>query len=57
MNNVPIFSLKIAKDMLNEGFKIVDIAHNTKASDKLVFYFSRTDEFVQLLKDKYNLEV
>lgn len=45
-----VFSLHVAKEMLELGFPIVNIEPNKKFPSKLVFYFERTPKTEQALK-------
>lgn len=39
VDNVPVFSVKLAKALLAKGYKIVDVKDNYKFAGEVVFYF------------------
>lgn len=55
MENIIIFSTRIARDLIQKDFKINDIQPNIKNKDRTVFYFSNTKEIRDYLKEKHNI--
>jgi hypothetical protein len=47
-----IFSAKLAKRLINEGFKILDIEPNKLEPSRTVFFFERTDKLEQLIAER-----
>lgn len=45
-----VFSVHVARKMLELGFPIINMEPNKKFPSKLVFYFERTSETEQALK-------
>lgn len=55
--SITIFSRKDAREMIKSGFEMVDIrAHNTNA-DITVFYFKRTDEALEYIKEHFHMHI
>lgn len=54
-NDIPIFSFETAKDLLEQGFYVVNICQNTRFTDKIVFYFKRSDEITRYLKEEHGI--
>lgn len=46
-----VFSLSLAKKMLDLGFPVINITENKDYSDKLVFYFVNTPEAAKTLAE------
>lgn len=46
-----VFSFEKAQIMLGKGFKVVNIAKNSKNSKFIVFYFQDTEEFRKAFKE------
>lgn len=46
----PIFNSFLAKQLLNNGNKIVDLQKNHKIKNATVFYFEETEKFIHDLK-------
>lgn len=56
-NNIPIFSLEVTQQLLKQGFRLVNIKHNQRYSDKLVFYFEREDNLVKYLREVVGINI
>ncbi len=48
-----IFSAKIAKDLIHNGFMIVNLKPNSRNTDRTVFYFALNDELKEFLKKRH----
>ena len=57
MKKVFIVSIKVAKDLAKNGFRIIDIAENQKDKDKIVFVFQNTDDVRKYLIEKWNIKI
>lgn len=57
MENIIIFSQRIARDLIQKDFKIVDIQPNMKNKERTVFYFANTKELREYLKENHNIEI
>lgn len=57
MENIIIFSQRIARDLIQKDFNIVDIQPNAKNKDRTVFYFANTKELREYLKENHNIEI
>lgn len=56
-DNIVIFSVKVARDLIQNGFMVVDISENNQRKNKTVFYFSNNEKIKQYLKEKWNIEI
>lgn len=50
-----IFSPRIARDLLKNGYQIIDIAENQKNKEWVVFVFEETKGIRKYLKDRHNI--
>lgn len=57
MKKVFIFSIKVAKNLAKNGFRIIDITENQKDKDKIVFVFQNTDEIREYLNENFNIQI
>ena len=57
MKKVFIFSIKVARDLAKNGFRIIDITENQKDKDKIVFVFQNTDDVREYLIEKWNIKI
>lgn len=48
-NSQIVFNARFAKALLNQGFPVIDIEHNHKNPNMLVFFFEKTPELTQAL--------
>ena len=55
--NVVIFSYAIAKKLIQNGFKILDIERNDSDNTKIVFFFKNSERIKKFLKKNYNIEI
>ena len=52
-----IFSARVARNLVQNNFIIIDIAENMKHKGKCVFVFKNTKEIRKHLKDRFDIEV
>lgn len=57
MKKVFIFSIKVARDLIKNGFNIIDVVENQKDKKRAVFVFTNTKEIRNYVKDKWNIEI
>lgn len=57
MKKVFIFSIKVAKNLVKNGFRIIDITENQKDKDKIVFVFQNTEEIREYLNENFNIQI
>lgn len=57
MNDVIIFSGKIARDLIRNKFQLVDIQPDRNCKLKTVFYFKNTNNLRQYLKKQHNISI
>ena len=57
MEKVFIFSTRIARDLIKNGFIIIDIAENQKDKKRTVFVFANTKKIRDYLIQKWNVEI
>lgn len=55
MNNILILSGKVARDLIQKDFKLVDIREDRKVPIKTVFYFEPTEELKKYLDKEHNI--
>lgn len=55
LNDIPIYRITIAEDLMNMGFSLMGVAKNKKNPEMLVFYFENNKEVKEVLKNKYNI--
>ena len=55
IRNIPIYSVKVARDLIHKEFKIVDIRQNRNYPDKSVYYFEDTIEIRKYLSKEHNI--
>lgn len=51
MDNQIIFSVALAKILIKEGFRVVDICKNKSNSDRSIYYFENKDGLTDLIAD------
>ena len=52
-----IFSAKIARNLVQNGFNVIDITENMKYKGKSVFVFENTKAIREHLKDRFGIEI
>lgn len=52
-----IFSAKVARNLVQNNFIIIDIAENTRYKGKSVFIFENTKEIREHLKNRFDIEI
>ncbi|MDI9475563.1 MAG: DUF5659 domain-containing protein [Bacillota bacterium] len=52
-----IFSAKIARNLVQNGFNVIDITENMKYKGKSVFVFENTEAIREHLKDRFGIEI
>ena len=57
VDNIIVFSGAVARDLLREGYNIIDISADHKNKLKTVFYFNRTEQLENYLWDKHKINV
>ena len=57
MKKVFIFSIKVARDLIKNGFNIIDVVENQKDKKRAVFVFTNTKEIRNYVNDKWNIEI
>lgn len=59
MNDIKIYSTKIARRLINEKFMVIDIEENTKQEHKgkTVFTFANSKEIREFLKVIYKINI
>lgn len=55
--NIIIFSGKVARDLIQKDFKIVDIQPDRKIPVKSVFYFENTEDVKKYLLNEHDIKV
>ena len=57
MKKVFIFSLKVARDLVQNDFTIIDLAENQKDRKRTVYVFQNTKEIRDYLKEKWDIDI
>lgn len=55
--NIIIFSGKVARDLIQKEYKIVDIQPDRKLPVKSVFYFENTEDIKKYLLNEHDIKV
>lgn len=54
---ITIFNTKIASELVQKGFRIVNMQPNNFDKEKTVFYFEYTEELVDILDDRFGITI
>ncbi len=54
-NKISIFSYRIARDLIQNGFVVKDILPNTKVKGATVFIFEKGTSMNKYLKERWNI--
>lgn len=57
MNNVPIFNINIASQLVKKGYIIRDLQPNKMKEGKTVCYFERSKDLLDTLDEEYNIKI
>lgn len=57
LNNIVIFSPQIARDLIQKGFKVVDIKPDKNIRIKTIFFFENTEEIKKYLLEKHDIKI
>lgn len=57
MDAIVIFSARVARDLIQKKFELLDIRPDKSMPIKTVFYFQNTKETREYLKQKHNIEI
>lgn len=57
MNNIIIFSPRIARNLIQKGFRVVDIKPDKNIRIKTIFFFENTKELKEYLSEKHDIKI
>lgn len=57
MDSIVIFSAKIARDLIRQGYKLDDISSDKNIKIKTIFYFENTEKLKDYLKQRWNIDI
>lgn len=57
MNNIIIFSPRIARDLIQKGFRVVDIKPDKNIRIKTIFFFENIKELKEYLSEKHDIKI
>lgn len=57
MDNIIIFSARVAKDLIRKGFRVSDIQPDKALAIKTIFFFSNTEELRGYLNKEHNIQI
>lgn len=57
LNNIVIFSPQIARDLIQKGFRVVDIKPDKNIRIKTIFFFENTEEIKKYLLENHDIKI
>lgn len=57
MDSITIFSARVARDLIQKDFKLIDIKPDREKKIKTIFYFSDTEDLRIYLLKEHKIEI
>lgn len=57
MEKVFIFSIRIARNLVTEGYRIIDVVENQQDKKRAVFVFENTEDIREYLKREHKIKI